>query len=120
MIHYGTQQLRISSITAVDSVQRMDKGTWNGDGPLCLHSMADCAFSRKSRIWTEDIACHAAQANTVQHWQLRNLIHVPDADDSLYFVRGGAARRLHTKSGEVCPSLIPLNVWLAWHVTAGA
>ena len=45
--------------------------------------------------------CHAAQANTVQHWQLRDLIHVPDASGSLYFVRGGATRRLHTKTGEV-------------------
>ena len=45
--------------------------------------------------------CHAAHANTVQHWQLRDLIHVPDTSGSLYFVRGGATRRLHTKTGEV-------------------
>ncbi len=47
----------------------------------------------------------------MQHWQLRDLIHVPEADHCLYFVRGGATRRLHTEKGEVRPghSKLPLQ-----------
>ncbi|CAK0785795.1 hypothetical protein CVIRNUC_009006 [Coccomyxa viridis] len=41
------------------------------------------------------------QANTVQHWQLRDLIHAPDDEDSLFYVHGSKTRRLHTRTNEV-------------------
>lgn len=46
----------------------------------------------------------ADQANTVQHWQLRDLIHAPDDEDSLFYVHGSKTRRLHTRTNEVSTS----------------
>lgn len=56
------------------------------------------------------VHCHADQANTVQHWQLRDLVHAPDAEDSLYFVRGGASRRLFTKNAQVGKACLPVRM----------
>ena len=52
------------------------------------------------------------RCNTVQHWQLRDLIHVPEADHCLYYVHGGATWRLQTETDEVSPRLISRNLRL--------
>lgn len=54
-------------------------------------------------ILPAEFICCAAQATTVQHWQLRDLVHA-DGEHGVFFVQSNRTMRYDTKSGIVSPA----------------